>query len=176
MRRSPIPWDCSECGAPGFQNVYSRGYCVSHLAELYRAFSPEVWDLAGVGLPEGRRPDHGEECFDLRCVACGATWVGAAFDPCGWCERERERLVADQRRQLLDPPWLASDAGDPRYDELSALDQAVWDRTRGQRRDADSLEIWVGRLARAVEAGVITEDEARRAVDRYDRRGMRRAG
>lgn len=172
--RHRAPWSCWQCGAEGFRNVGTKGYCATHLADLYRRFSAESWGGLGIGLPVGERRD--DELHDLVCVVCAAGWVGPPFDECPWCARAIARQVEDQRRMLLDPPWLASDAGDPRYDELSEVDKAVWDRTRGQRRDADSIKAWVERLARAVIAGVITEDEARRACDRYDRRDRRHAG
>ena len=42
----------------------------------------------------------------------------------------------------------------------------MWDRTRGQTRGADSLSTYHERLVRAVEAGLITADEARQAWQR----------
>jgi hypothetical protein len=98
------------------------------------------------------------------------------FARCSWCTDRLERMRADRRRMLLDPPWLRSDAGNPRYDELSEDNKAVWDRTRGQTRGADSLKAWAERLARAVKVELITEDEARRAVDRVQARERRHAG
>ena len=50
------------------------------------------------------------------------------------------------------------------------IDKAVWDRTRGQTRGTDSVETWVRRLGRAVQAGLITRAEAERAVDRLEQR------
>lgn len=85
---------------------------------------------------------------------------------CPWCEKAEQRQLDDERRLLLDPPWLRSDAGQRRYDELSDDDKAVWDRTRGQARGAHSVETWVKRLARAVEAGLVGEAEAVKAIRR----------
>jgi hypothetical protein len=65
---------------------------------------------------------------------------------------------------LLDPPWLQSDAGSMRYDELSEIDKAVWDRTRGQIRGTDSVVAWVARLRRGVDAELITQNEAEAAM------------
>jgi hypothetical protein len=76
------------------------------------------------------------------------------------------RQMALDRRLLLDPPWLHTDAGSPRYDALSDVDKAVWDRTRGQTRGEGSLESWAGRLGRAVEAGWIDDQEAHHALIR----------
>jgi hypothetical protein len=71
-----------------------------------------------------------------------------------------------RRRRLL---VLRSSAGHPRYDALDDAGKAVWDRTRGQSRGADSIAAWVGRLERAVETELITEHEARRAIERVTR-------
>lgn len=121
--------------------------------------------LDGVGRIAGRqRDDIGPDLYDLECTVCKAGWVGKEGD-CAWCAAELERLRADQRRMLLWPDWLAVDHG-PRYDELSAVDKAVWDRTRGQVPGHDSIPAWVERLARAVKADLITEDEARGAIER----------
>jgi hypothetical protein len=117
------------------------------------------------------RPDHGDGWRERVCGVCSASWVGHVDDGdwCPWCESADERQRAMERRLLLDPPWLRSDAGNVRYDALSDVDRAVWDRTRGQSRGADSLTTWIGRLDRAVEAGLITEHEARRAIQRVTR-------
>lgn len=124
-------------------------------------------DFPGVGRIVGRRRrEYGPNVYDVRCDRCGAGWCGEDGDSCERCERTLERLQADQRRLLLDPPWLHSDAGHPRYDELSDVDRRVWDRTRGQTRGTDSVEAWAGRLARAVQSGLITQAEARAAFDR----------
>lgn len=128
-------------------------------------------ETTGTGRPTGRRrPEYGDDVFDLTCDACGATWCGEVGMGCEWCERRERQLVEDQRAMLLHPHWLQTSAGDPRYDELSADDRAVWDRTRGQARGEDSIQAWERRLARAVEAGIVTEHEARRGINRMRRR------
>ena len=111
-------------------------------------------DFPGVGRIIGRRrPEYGDSIFDLRCSACRATWCGEDGDPCEWCERTLQRLQADQRRMLLWPDWLSNDEGNPRFDELTEIDEAVWDRTRGQTRGTDSIQAWAGRLARCRPVG-----------------------
>jgi len=60
-------------------------------------------------------------------------------------------MVDEERRLLLYPPWLRSDAG------------------------AGALRAWAERLARAVQAGIITHAEARRALERVQSRRLRRA-
>lgn len=109
--------------------------------------------------------------YDLCCDACGATWVGHEGTQCDWCFAASRDPRLEQRRVLLFPPWLHSDAGDPRYDALGAIDQAIWRHTRGQCGDVDSRRGWGERLARAVMAGLITEAEALAALDRVERRG-----
>lgn len=127
------------------------------------------------GVP---RPDHGPGFRQRSCATCQAGWIGHERDGdwCPWCEAAEERQVAFERLLLLDPPWLHHDAGNRRYDELSDDDKTVWDRTRGQARGTHSVRTWVERLARAVEAGLISEVEANRALDRYDRRQRRGVG
>ena len=87
------------------------------------------------------RPDYGAGWADLACDRCGATWVGVIDDPCEWCQRSLERLIADQRNQLLNPPWLHN-------------------QTAG---DGTALT-WAARLRRAVDTGLITDREARNAI------------
>ena len=122
--------------------------------------------MSGLFIDGVPRPDHGPGMVQIVCADCHAGWVGRRGDGCAWCDAGDARRRAAERALLLDPPWLRSDAGDPRYDELSDIDQRVWDATRGQRRGADSLAAWRDRLARAVVAGLITETEARRAWGR----------
>ncbi len=89
------------------------------------------------------RPDYGPQWAELACDTCHATWVGIINDPCTWCEQALQRLLADQRHNLLHPPWLHDNDG-PRHDEL----------------------MWAARLRRAVEADLITDLEARNAIRR----------
>ncbi len=144
-----IPWPCSACGAPGVRNLGTQGYCASHLSAFYAKISAEAWDGRGVGLLAGRhRPDHGPEFFDLCCSSCSATWVGALFEPCSWCERHLVRQREHQADLLLTP--LLPDVDDARY--------------------TTAVKAWAERLARGVEAGIVTEHEARRVLHR---RGVR---
>ena len=139
------PSPCSTCGAPGFRNVFAFGYCASHLSELYRSFSAEVWAMRGVGVQAGpRRPDRGPEYVELECVACGAGWVGALFERCGWCAQALERMQNWQAQLALTPPDVDPD-----------------DRSLAERMDA-----WAQRMATAVQAEIITEDQARAAWNR----------
>lgn len=139
------PWPCSTCFAPGVRNVFTRGYCARHLAELYRTFSPAVWTLRGAGVQAGpRRPDHGPEYVELECVACAASWVGTLLAPCPWCAEALTRMQSWQAQNVLRVPDVDAD-----------------DRTYPARMSA-----WATRMATAVEAGLITAAQARAAWDR----------
>jgi hypothetical protein len=117
---------------------------------------------------DGRpRPDFGPGKVERAC-ACGAGWIGLADDPCWWCAQAERRQLEDQRRRLLWPDWMADQGA--RYDDLSPVDKAVWDRTRGITRGEDSVKAWTGRLLDSVAAGIITDAEARAALDRAERR------
>ena len=145
------PWPCTTCGAVGVRNVGTRGYCATHISDLYRSFAPQVWTV-GIGVLAGvARPEHGPEFHELACVACDATWVGPLFESCWWCERA---LAVQQDAQAV----LALTA--PDCDPADA-------------RWAGAMEAWRGRLRRAVEAELITATQAERAWDRT--RGTQRA-
>ena len=136
------PWPCSTCGAAGLRNIAALGFCPMHLCELYRSLSPEVWDGRGIGLLDGRRrPDYGPEYAELRCSLCSATWAGPVFDACPWCA---DRLDAQRRHQvevLLHPEL--PEVADARHD--------------------GAVRAWGERLARGVEAELLTEQQARAA-------------
>jgi len=123
--------------------------------------------VTGLWIANLPRPDHGPGMIQRECVDCGAGWVGLPDDPCAWCADRLALDLADQRHRLLWPDWMLEQ--EPRYDQLDELDQAVWDRTRGIRRGAASIEAWARRLAEAVAAGIVTAAEARAAAGRADR-------
>lgn len=77
-----------------------------------------------------------------------------------------------RRAELLNPSWLRSDEGLPRYDSLSDLDKRVWNRTRGQTTEPQSLAAWARALFDAVTTDTLTIDEAREALARYERRSQ----
>jgi hypothetical protein len=111
------------------------------------------------------RPDHGPGFSERVCATCSASWVGNdSGDWCPWCDAAAQLQVAAERRLLLDPPWLRTSSGSSRYDALSDVQRAVWDRTRGQKRGGDSVLSWMQRLGRAVAAGLVDESEARAAI------------
>jgi hypothetical protein len=157
----PAPWPCSACGAPGVKNLGRRGYCIRHLCAFVAKLPLKTFGGVGVGVPT---PSDAEL---LACNLCSATWYGPALEHCPWCERAVETMLDDHRKRLLHPDWAESQ-GD-RYDELSPVDKAVWDRTRGISRGAGSVEAWTKRLLEAVDADIITVDEARQALERARR-------
>jgi len=108
------------------------------------------------------------EWIDRVCATCRAEWEGLERDGdwCPWCQARDADQRAAERRLLLDPPWLRTSAGQARYDALDETTKQVWDRTRGHIRGSDSITVWVGRLERAVDTGLITEDEAEHALRR----------
>ena len=129
-------WPCCRCGGSGSRNIGTSGYCGAHLAELYAAFEPLVFALHGVGLPCGQvRPDLGPALEDLRCVACGAGWVGVAGESCAWCERSKAVLTAHQHDLALQPPEVLTES---------------------------TLTAWGEQLRLAVAAEVVTRAEAER--------------
>lgn len=70
-----------------------------------------------------------------------------------------------ERERLLWPPWATNGNG-PRYDDLSDVDKAVWRKTRGQRKDDDSVATWADELAQAVKRGDISAGDALAAITR----------
>ena len=129
------PWPCYRCGSVGVRNVGARGYCGTHLAELLDSFDPIIWQANGIGLARGRmRPDLGPSIADLTCTACRAGWAAVPGTPCLFCRDERERLVRFQRQMLLTAP-----ADEPTESAFMA---------------------WRHHLRLAVDAGLLTRDEA----------------
>lgn len=86
------------------------------------------------------------------CGECGATWHGYAEDECDWCAAAEERQRRWQAEMVLTAPDV-----DP---EDIAFDGA----TRG----------WADRLAVAVEAELITREQAERAWRRSAANDVRR--
>lgn len=139
-------WPCSECGERGVKNLLTRGYCADHLSALLATFGSGVGHPGpsiGVcwGLPQ---PAHGAGYWELRCLACGATWTGRPGEPCDWCERADENLRRWQAELLLRPEL--PDTAD--------------------KRRADSLEAWCDRLRRGIDAGLISDYQAESALRR----------
>lgn len=136
------------CGAPGDRTICAFDYCPTCAETLLGPIRERVIEregLEGVGIRHGvDRPDHGAGFCDLRCNDCGALWVGRVGDPCAYCENSLLRMLTWQRELLLDV-------------ELPEP---------SDRRYAQSVKAWADRLARGVEAGIVTEIDARRAWSR----------
>jgi hypothetical protein len=134
---------CS-CGAPGAHLRAALTYYCDHCLALIRERVILREGIAGVGVRDGRnRPEFGVDAFELRCVDCGATWVGPIGEECAYCDRALAQMVTWQRELLLTPE-LPDDEG--------------------------SRVAWAERLGRAVTTGLVTEAEARQAIAREERR------
>ncbi len=79
-----------------------------------------------------------------RCIRCGATWEGHIGQQCRWCWREYDSLIRLSAEAVLVPP----------------------DCDHNDARRADALRAWAERLAAAVKAELITEQNARDAMKR----------
>lgn len=135
---------CGRCNAePATIPMAITYWCAECWSELQtRTILPEGFD--GVGREITPRPDWGPQYRDLECSECAATWVGPLLEPCPYCAGLFERSVAEQKTLVLRPDL--PDVGNPR-------------RTTAERA-------WAERLAVAVQAGTVTEREARYALDR----------
>jgi hypothetical protein len=143
------PWPCTKCGADGVRNIGIEGWCAHHLEELYATFDRSVFAFAGVGLQNGPlRPDWGPHYANLACNACGATWTGVTGEPCGWCRRTHQRVLAHQAELVLTPP----------------------DVDRNDQRWEAAMDAWSGRLRVAVDAGIIEDRDAVAAMRREGKR------
>ena len=80
----------------------------------------------------------------LECDQCEATWVGPDDEPCPWCQEAAEHQLQWQAELTLTPPDTDDD------------DQ--------QRPHA--LEAWAQRLTIAINAGIITKQQALNAWER----------
>jgi hypothetical protein len=86
----------------------------------------------------------GDGFYEVRCACCHASWVDAAFARCPWCEATITNLARWRAEDVLRPPEVEPE--DRLYDAR--------------------MRAWADRLAVAVEAKIVTRDEARRAWQR----------
>lgn len=138
---------CARCGTnPGTRPVCAQDWC----EPCWFAFrepiiariiidTPSV--LVRVGLD---RPEHGPGMVDVECQSCGATMVAVPGETCAYCAGAWERMARWQAEKLLRA-------------ELPEADDA---------RFLASAQAWLDRLAVGVEAGIITETQARAAWER----------
>lgn len=155
---------CALCGNPAVRLLGTVAHCQNCAESFLDPIREKVRLKYGEVTITGKHPEWG---YWLKCLVCDATWVGAQGDPCSWCIERDERLREDERASLLHPHWLERSEGNETYDSLSPIDQRIWDITRGQARGTHSAEVWARRLARAVASGLVTVEEARRAIKRY---------
>lgn len=142
------------CGTDGVRDIGAHGYCAAHLEQLYATFDRSVFAYAGVGVQAGTlRPDFGPHYANLACNACEATWVGVVGDPCEWCARSYTTMIDHRHDLVLTPPDVDPD----------------------DRRRRPALVAWAKRLEVAVADGTVATDEARRALEREQLRGARKA-
>lgn len=99
--------------------------------------------MASRGIAIAPYPEYGDGWYELRCRTCEAGWVGLDGDRCAWCATREQNTVIDQADVVTQPP---------------------------DNRSADALTAWRGRLKRAVEAGIITDTQARHAFERAQRK------
>lgn len=144
---------CVECGAPSELRLMCTPFCL----DCWRVVTAPWRERHGLPLVgRGRqagptRPDWGERWAELRCDLCGYEWVGRLLE---WCERCPDLLDRNRR-------WQA---------ELVLRGPAFDDVDDAYR--ADRLSAWAERLACAVDAGIISEAQARAALARVS--GVRR--
>jgi hypothetical protein len=104
--------------------------------------------LDGHGQQTGiLRPEYGDGWAELQCDECDATWVGPIGEPCNWCATALDNMRRWQAEKVLEAPEV--DPEDERYDGV--------------------MVAWGKRLRVAVEAGIITEQQARTAYERATR-------
>ena len=141
-------WPCHRCGLPAIKHIGVNGYCLTHVVELLRTFSPEAFSEVGLMLPSGpARPEWCAGMADCTCARCGAQHIATPLEACPWCCAAAERQVEHQRDLVLRRPDVERD--DPSFEPIM-------------------LE-WRHRLRRAVEAGVVTRAESDRAWKRMRR-------
>ena len=137
------PQVCAECDDVAEVRLALTPLCVA----CWRSITNPWRERHDVPLT-GRGRVVGAPRFDgwavLRCVDCRYSWIGPPGERCHECPR-----LADQRRV-----WQAELTLRPPDVELD-------DKHRGAR-----LEAWAERLGRAVESGLITEAQARHAIER----------
>lgn len=135
------PWPCHLCGQPSIKHLGTSGFCLAHLVELLRTFSPSSFSDVGMMLPSGpERPEWGDGEYDCSCARCGAQHIAAPLECCPWC---MDAAVVRDRHQVeivLTPP--AVERGDASYEAV--------------------MKGWAQRMANAVAAGLVTQAEASR--------------
>jgi hypothetical protein len=150
---------CARCPAQAVRTLGMAalcGDCVERILAPIRARVAEyderdrvraAWQ--GYGVQRGvLRPEYGPRDAELACDQCAAEWVGIPGAACWWCWDRNEKLIGWHIEAVLTPPDY--DPDDRSYDAV--------------------MGAWVDRMAIAIEAGLITREEATRAYERRARR------
>jgi hypothetical protein len=140
---------CSTCSAASVRTLGSGSYCEVCANAILdpireRVILPTGFD--GTGREISPRPDCRNRWADLECSVCSATWTGRTGESCGWCEQRYKSMLAEQRDLLIHP-------------SLPEPTDQHFDR---------AVDSWVERIGRGVLAGIVTESDARRAVERFE--------
>lgn len=134
---------CVECGDAAEVRLAVTPLCVT----CWRSITNPWRERCGIPLI-GRGHMLGAPRPDgwalVRCIDCGYSWFGPPGERCDNCARITDNRRKWQAELVLTPPDVDPD-----------------DRNRDAR-----LAAWAERLARAVEVDLITEAQARRALDR----------
>jgi len=137
---------CDQCGAPADAPMYRGAICDPCLDELAERVAGRQ-ALRGYGgrvEPTVVEPEIRErfpaQYVMLRCTSasCNSTWYGPRNERCSACATALEGMQRHQAELVLQPEL--PDPADVRY--------------------GGAVRAWGERLARAVEAGLITEHEA----------------
>jgi hypothetical protein len=139
------------CGQPATQTLCDIEYCHPCAETILAPIRKQVAQRHGTGFGEQvgpLRPDWGEHYADLQCSVCEAGWVGPIGEPCTWCQDALEHMQQWQAEILLHPDL--PDPSDARY-EAAAI-------------------AWAERVGRGVTAGLVTPQQAIRALEREARR------
>lgn len=138
--------DLCACWAAATRSIGTVGYCDACAEELLAPMRARIFaDECGVGcgVQRGlRRPDYGRNWAELACNVCPATWVGLLGETCDWCIVRLSKQHLEQRKLLLRP--------------------SLPDRADTHRSTA--VKAWLQRLARGVDAELITSTEADRVA------------
>lgn len=131
------------CGATAVRLIAAVAYCAQCADAILDPIRDRVGTVDGlVGRAVRRGADalkFGPSAFHAACDRCEATWVALVeHEPCRWCQA-RHRLIAVEQAALT----LRA----PEVDEAD-------------RRHPEAMRAWAERLKRAIEAGIVTLEQA----------------
>lgn len=146
---------CARCTATAVRTLGTEDLCAPCAEAILEPIRARVLErdmlqetTRGRGGQVGPlRTDYGPGWADLACNQCNARWTGRINGACPWCADREEWMLEEQRKLIRTPPDVERE-----------------DITYEARMGA-----WIDRMSRAVEAGIITRDEARWAWERTQR-------